>query len=235
MFFSASGNLAEVKPFEHIGIIVEVEEDGWYTVEGNTTGGGQIPGGGVAKNHFTPVNSSKRARNGYIVHVEYPVAQESIEGNTNKEKVFNFLTAALGVNNATACGIMANIEKESGFDPSRHEDKYQYGDGLGEGYGLCQWSGGRKTALLEYLDNNGYERDSIDGQLWFFKSEIESSESGAWSAIQGLPNTAEGAYDAGKLWCQKFERPTDPNDALVRGELARDNYWPSYQNGLPST
>ena len=185
MFFSETGNLRLAKPFNHIGIIVEVDETGWYTVEGNTTGGGQIPGGGVAKNHYTASTTYKAAKNGYIVHVEYPeTAFSEIQGGTNKEKVFSFLTEELGLNNAAACGVMANIQNESGFNPARHEDKNTYGDGLGEGYGLCQWSYSRKTALLSFLQENGFAEDSIDGQLWFFKTEIESSERTAWNAIK---------------------------------------------------
>lgn len=218
------------KPFNHIGIIVEVDETGWYTVEGNTTGGGQIPGGGVAKNHYTASTTYKAAKNGYIVHVEYPeTAFSEIQGGTNKEKVFSFLTEELGLNNAAACGVMANIQNESGFNPARHEDKNAYGDGLGEGYGLCQWSYSRKTSLLSFLQENGFAEDSIDGQLWFFKTEIESSERTAWNAIKDLPNTSDGAYEAGRLWCLKFERPRDGvGDSVERGNLAQNTYWPAY-------
>lgn len=230
MFFSETGNLRLAKPFNHIGIIVEVDETGWYTVEGNTTGGGQIPGGGVAKNHYTASTTYKAAKNGYIVHVEYPeTAFSEIQGGTNKEKVFSFLTEELGLNNAAACGVMANIQNESGFNPARHEDKNAYGDGLGEGYGLCQWSYSRKTSLLSFLQENGFAEDSIDGQLWFFKTEIESSERTAWNAIKDLPNTSDGAYEAGRLWCLKFERPRDGvGDSVERGNLAQNTYWPAY-------
>lgn len=230
MFFSETGNLRLAKPFNHIGIIVEVDETGWYTVEGNTTGGGQIPGGGVAKNHYTASTTYKAAKNGYIVHVEYPeTAFSEIQGGTNKEKVFSFLTEELGLNNAAACGVMANIQNESGFNPARHEDKNAYGDGLGAGYGLCQWSYSRKTSLLSFLQENGFAEDSIDGQLWFFKTEIESSERTAWNAIKDLPNTSDGAYEAGRLWCLKFERPRDGvGDSVERGNLAQNTYWPAY-------
>ena len=161
---------------------------------------------------------------------EYPeTAFSEIQGGTNKEKVFSFLTEELGLNNAAACGVMANIQNESGFNPARHEDKNTYGDGLGEGYGLCQWSYSRKTALLSFLQENGFAEDSIDGQLWFFKTEIESSERTAWNAIKNLPNTSDGAYEAGRLWCLKFERPRDGvGDSVERGNLAQNTYWPAY-------
>lgn len=76
------------------------------------------------KNHYTASTTYKAAKNGYIVHVEYPeTAFSEIQGGTNKEKVFSFLTEELGLNNAAACGVMANVQNESGFNPARHEDK----------------------------------------------------------------------------------------------------------------
>lgn len=52
--------------------------------------------GGVAKNHYTASTTYKAAKNGYIVHVEYPeTAFWEIQGGTNKEKVFSFLTEEL--------------------------------------------------------------------------------------------------------------------------------------------
>lgn len=87
----------------------------------------------------------------------------------------------------------------------------------------------RKTALLSFLQENGFAEDSIDGQLWFFKTEIESSERAAWNAIKDLPNTSDGAYEAGRLWCLKFERPRDGvGDSVERGNLAQNTYWPAY-------
>ena len=87
----------------------------------------------------------------------------------------------------------------------------------------------RKTALLSFLQENGFAEDSIEGQLWFFKTEIESSERTAWNAIKDLPNTSDGAYEAGLLWCLKFERPRDGvGDSVERGNLAQNTYWPAY-------
>lgn len=42
------------------------------------------------------------------------------------------------------------------------------------GYGLGQWTGSRRTALFNYLDSNGFKRDSATGQVSFFIEE------GAW-------------------------------------------------------
>ena len=86
-----------------------------------------------------------------------------------------------------------------------------------------------KRQLLSFLQENGFAEDSIDGQLWFFKTEIESSERTAWNAIKDLPNTSDGAYEAGRLWCLKFERPRDGvGDSVERGNLAQNTYWPAY-------
>ena len=83
--------------------------------------------------------------------------------------------------------------------------------------------------IHKFLQENGFAEDSIDGQLWFFKTEIESSERTAWNAIKDLPNTSDGAYEAGRLWCLKFERPRDGvGDSVERGNLAQNTYWPAY-------
>lgn len=151
------------------------------------------------KNHYTASTTYKAAKNGYIVHVEYPeTAFSEIQGGTNKEKVFSFLTEELGLNNAAACGVMANIQNESGFNPARHEDKNAYGDGLGEGYGLCQWSYSRKTSLLSFLQENGFAEDSIDGQLWFSrpKSNLRSVQRGTPSRTCLIHQMARMRLDA---------------------------------------
>lgn len=39
------------------------------------------------------------------------------------------------------------------------------------GYGLGQWTAGRRDTLFAYLDSHGFARDSGDGQLQFFNAE----------------------------------------------------------------
>ena len=57
-----------------------------------------------------------------------------------ESQIFKYLTEELGFNTAAACGVLANIEAESGFNPNI------YGDG-GTSYGICQWHAERMTNL----------------------------------------------------------------------------------------
>ena len=47
--------------------------------------------------------------------------------------------------------------------------------------------------------------------------------------LQGVDNSAQGAYDAGYYFCYNFERPANRESSSVsRGELAWDTYYPKY-------
>lgn len=204
--------------YGHIGIIVDTDDTHLYVVEGNTTGSlsdSPTPGGGVAKNVYRK-GSSSRVDRGYIVHVKYPDPAKTI---------YNFLTGELGYNSAAACGVLANIECESGFQADIEEV------GTGIGYGLCQWSFGRRTRLENWCSSNGYDYKTITGQLWYLKYELESSYTTVHNALLSVSNDAQGAYDAGHRWCYSFEIPQNYQSvSITRGNLARTKYWPLYSS-----
>lgn len=90
----------------------------------------------------------------------------SVSGNTTEEKIWNFLRAQ-GFSAAAAAGIMGNMYGESRCVPDTNEV-----GGYG-GYGLCQWTFSRKTDLMNWCANNGYDYTSLEGQLNFFMYEYE--------------------------------------------------------------
>ena len=150
--------------------------------------------------------------------------------------VFDFLTNDMGLNTAAACGVLANIERESAF---RHD---VYGDG-GTSYGICQWHdftdadgnvSGRFTELRRFCDENGFDWQTIRGQLEYLKYELTTF---SWykttlEYLRGVPNTDLGAYDAADYWCQHFEIPADKErNGALRGALAREKYWLIYGDG----
>lgn len=200
--------------YNHVGIIVAVEADGIYTVEGNSNNR-------VSKNHYT-ASSARTVLEGDIVHVEYP--DESGTTEQNKGVIYNFCTQVLGLNGAATCGVMANIGAESGFDPAIVEI------GVGAGYGICQWSFSRRDSLEAFLAERGFAMDSLSGQLYFMKSELESSyKSSVYDKLLSIPNTAEGAYEAGRIWCLKYESPKNKeSESVRRGNLAKRDYWPQW-------
>lgn len=94
---------------------------------------------------------------------------------TNEERTYNFLRAN-GFTAQAACGVMANIWAESGFQITVEE--YSGGGG----YGLCQWTGGRRTNLVNWCQSNGYTYTTLDGQLNFFLYEFNGGDS-TWVAF----------------------------------------------------
>ena len=129
---------------------------------------------------------------------------QGVSSKSNKSTVFSYLTEEIGFNTAAACGIMANMEHESGFNPSR----VMYdSNGLLSG-GLCMWNGGRFSSLQRFCNNNGYNYLSIPGQLRYLEHELKSGYfKHIYNYLKKVPNTSSGAYDAAYYWCYYFEIP----------------------------
>lgn len=136
----------------------------------------------------------------------------------NQDFCYNYITQNLGLSKAIACGIMGNINDESGFKIS------STGDG-GTSYGLIQWHNERWDGLVNFCNQNGYPVDSLEGQLEWMWWEFNNTESDAWSTMSGVPNTSEGARTAGANMCIHYERPSDKyNKAIGRGQNAVNFY-----------
>lgn len=144
----------------------------------------------------------------------------------NEEEVFEYLTTEMNLNNAAACGVMANIDQESGFRPTA---------GTWSSYGLCQWSGTRADALRSYCSRNGYNVDTVQGQMHFLQYDLEHDDTtGTLNYLRSVPNTDQGAYDAAYYFCYNFERPSNKaSRSAYRGDLARNTYWPEYGGRAP--
>lgn len=142
-------------------------------------------------------------------------------GNAKVDNVYNYL-AKKGFNNAAICGILANIEHESGFNTDIK------GDG-GTSYGLCQWHNSRWTNLNNFCSKNGYDPSSVEGQLEFLCYELENGYSGVYDVLKNVPNTSEGAYKAAYEWTVHFEIPDNTESrARTRGNTASSSYWETY-------
>ncbi|MBP5272152.1 MAG: hypothetical protein ILO43_04205 [Clostridia bacterium] len=141
---------------------------------------------------------------------------------SNKDKVFQELTGR-GLNAAATCGVMANIDKESTFKPTATS--------RGGSYGLCQWTGSRKTDLFNYCKKNGLDSSTVEGQIAFLLYELQTSYKSVWNTLKSAPNTADGAYNAAYRFCYDFERPASKaSRSSERANLARSTYWPAYKN-----
>lgn len=146
----------------------------------------------------------------------------------NKTQIFSYLTNEMGLNSAAACGIMANIEKESNFKPSTI---IRDSNGLQSG-GLCMWNGTRLNRLKTYCNNRGLNYLSIKGQLSYLGYELNLSQyKHIFNYLKSVPNNSSGAYDAAYYWCYYFEVPSNrATRAVQRGNSAVKSYWPTYGN-----
>lgn len=143
--------------------------------------------------------------------------------------VYYYITNIIGLNKSAACGIIANMYKESGLNPSST-------NGSSGAYGLCQWLGGRKTNLVS---RSNYHTAST--QLEFLKYELESSESASMDRLKNEGsiklNTRGGAYNAGYYFSKDFERHGGGDtEHKERGKLA-ERCWDYYNDpaNVPSS
>lgn len=142
--------------------------------------------------------------------------------SSNTTIVFNYLVDELKMNSAAACGVLANIYYESGFDSHMEGDN-------NTSYGICQWHADRKTNLINYCKSNNLDYTTLEGQLAFLKYELVNSYSKIYNYMLDEKNTADGAYDAGWYWCYNFEVPANRETVSVtRGNLAKNTYWEQY-------
>lgn len=87
-----------------------------------------------------------------------------------QKQVYTLLTSTKvtnkPLNDKAACAIMGIIKNESGFNPNATNPN-------DKGYGLIQWTYGRRTKLEKWLNDNGYKKNSIEGQIAYFFYELE--------------------------------------------------------------
>lgn len=141
----------------------------------------------------------------------------------NESTIYSFLKDTMGINTAAACGVLANIECESNFNPNA------LGDG-GTSYGICQWHESRWDDLKNYCANNGYDYTTLTGQLYFLNYELQLPWlSTVYNTLHSVQNSEDGAYSAGYTWCYYFERPANiETQSVTRGNLAKSTYWAKY-------
>lgn len=146
---------------------------------------------------------------------------------SNEETVYNYFKNVMNVNTAVACGVLANIKAESGFNP---KSSYTEKGGF-VSYGICQWNRGRLDNLKSFCSKKGLDYKTLNAQLSFLKSELEGSKKSVWSSIKAQGNNEAGAYQAGYIWAQKFEvcahYINGVDQYVKRGNMAK-TYWKKY-------
>ena len=147
-------------------------------------------------------------------------------GGSIQEKVWWAVINA-GYSKEAAAGVLGNIEAESGFNA----DLIEQGNGIG--FGLCQWSFGRRDQLEAYAASKGVDPSDVNTQIEFLIGEITPGGGADGYASYQLvtyngysPDDWKNATtpeDAAIAFCWSFERPGIPR-MDVRTEAARKYY-----------
>ena len=164
---------------------------------------------GIDPMEYVSVSDTRPAGGENIVYVP---------GSTVKESVCSTLVASGFSTNAVA-GIMANIERESGF-------RLQSLGDAGTSYGLCQWNNSRWERLINHCGNR---IDTVDCQLDYLLYELKNYYKDVYAYIMDN-NTA---YDIGYYFCYHFEKPAkrDTTSCTPRGDNAQNVYVNYVNNG----
>lgn len=147
-------------------------------------------------------------------------------GGTIQEKLW-FAVLDTGYSKEAAAGVLGNVEAESGFNPGAVEG------GSGIGFGICQWSYGRRTQLEAYAQSKGKDPSDENIQIEFLIGEITiGGGADGYANYQLLTYNGYSASDwmnastpedAAIAFCWSFERPGVPR-MDVRTEAARRYY-----------
>ena len=126
-------------------------------------------------------------------------ADINLEGNDNAEKIWNFFKSK-GLTDEQTAGIMGSLWGESNhFQP----DLVEAGNGIG--YGIAQWSFGRRTNLENYAKEKGKPASDLGVQLNFLWQELEGPENRALNMVKSASTVREATI----AWTNGFERPRE--------------------------
>jgi len=74
----------------------------------------------------------------------------ALTGSDNRQKIWNYLTSR-GLTSEQAAGVMGNMQSETAGSWSPTVNEYGKPFTTSYGYGIVQWTGGRRVSLLTYL------------------------------------------------------------------------------------
>lgn len=123
-----------------------------------------------------------------------------------------------GYSDAAVSAILGNINQESGFDFTLEEDASTV-TSQGAGFGLIQWTGGRRTALENFIKDKYNGKNSLEAQVAFFVHETETSHAGVFSrertGLGNLDSVLDQYYKEKYTSWDDFKKAKDVNSATV--------------------
>lgn len=138
---------------------------------------------------------------------------------SNARAIWNFLKYK-GLSDAAIAGVLGNIQAESGFNPSVQE----YSNG--EGYGLIQWSFGRRDALEDAALEQGVDVSDLQFQLEYLWNEaLDPNTSYGKSLAAAGFYTTNSVSDAAYYFHKYVENSADSQTAIQNNRCATAEAW----------
>lgn len=150
-------------------------------------------GAGYTNTEDSALSCAAGSDDGTIASVE--VSSDSIK------TTYDFLVAN-GYKPVAAAGITGNLMLESGGGPNEVKAASEELGG-GGGYGIAQWTGGRRTAMFKFVQAEGKDPHSLAGQLDYLQHELKTGYTAAVTAVQ----SATTPDDAAEKFMMTFEHP----------------------------
>lgn len=147
-----------------------------------------------------------------------------LTGADNAQKIFNFLIQK-GLNNIKAAGIMGNLQAESGFNPALEEKTTR----AEKGYGIVQWTFGRRTALENAARAAGVPVSDLGFQLGFLWQELTTGyKNSVYTPLIASTSLEQATY----IWLEHFEIPANiPRNKPIRLGFAQNILKQSWAQG----
>ncbi len=138
-----------------------------------------------------------------------------LTGADYAQKIFNFLISK-GLTKIQAAGIMGNIQAESGFNPNLEEKTNR----ASKGFGIVQWTFGRRTALESAARAAGVPASDLTFQLNYMWQELTTSyKSKVYEPLKSSTSLEQATY----IWLEHYEIPANiPKNKPIRLGFAQN-------------
>ena len=129
---------------------------------------------------------------------EEPVTNTIPQNLSDNEYAIYTALRDVGLSKAGTAAVMGCMTMESGLNASAENPS----DG---GYGLLQWTHGRKTNLLSWCYASGLDASSVSGQVQFFVHELNATYSQAagysYPVYETLTTSDSVPISSSKVYC----------------------------------
>lgn len=181
--------------------------------------------GGTGKGVFMGAHTSDAS-------LENQVSIGSSNGNANYQRSFTRLfrygsgASGYGYSIYVVSALCGNAWRESTINPGINEVG-------GGGFGIFQWTGGRRDSLEQWLSNNGYSMSDGNGQLQYLivEDDWQGTFNGISTLSEFLNSTSTDIPMLTEAFMECWERPGVPElDERIQRATQCYNYILSHAN-----